>query len=62
LKQFLKKHNIEFEEIDVSQDEKAREELIKKSGQMSAPVIEIDGQFVVGFDREKILKLLNIKE
>jgi len=62
LKQFLKEHNIEFEEFDVSQDEKAREEMIKKSGQMGVPVLEIDGQIVVGFDKEKICKLLNIQE
>jgi glutaredoxin-like YruB-family protein len=62
LKEFLKKHNIEFEDIDVSEDEKALEEMIKKSGQMGVPVIEIDGEIVVGFDKEKICKLLNIKE
>jgi len=62
LKQFLKKHNIEFEEIDVSQDKKALEEMIKKSGQMGVPVIEIDGNIVVGFDKEKIAELLNIKD
>jgi len=62
LKQFLKKHNIEFEEIDVSQDKKALEEMIKKSDQMGVPVIEIDGNIVVGFDKEKIAELLNIKD
>jgi len=62
LKEFLKEKGIKFEEIDVSKDEKAREELIKKSGKMEVPVVEIDGQIVVGFDREKICKLLNIKE
>ena len=48
LKNFLKEHNIEFEDIDVSQDKVAQDEMIKKSGQMSVPVIEIDfspGQF-----------------
>jgi glutaredoxin len=62
LKEFLKKHNIEFEDIDVSKDEKALKEMIKKSGQMGVPVVEIDGEIVVGFDKEKICKLLNIKE
>ena len=60
LKEFLKEHNIKFEEFDVSQDEKARDEMIKKSGKMEAPIVEIDGQ--IGFDKEKIVKLLNIKE
>lgn len=61
LKEFLKEHNIEFEEIDVSKNKEAREEIIKKSGQLEVPVVEIDGQIVVGFDKGKICKLLNIK-
>jgi len=62
LKQFLEEHKIDFKEIDVSQDEKSREEIIKKTGQMSTPIVEIDGQIVIGFDKKKILKLLNIEE
>ena len=62
LKEFLKERNVEFEEIDVSQDKRAQEEMIEKTGQMGVPVIEIDGQVVVGFDREKISKLLGIRE
>ncbi len=56
----MKEKNIEFQEIDVTQDEKAKDELIKKSGKMEVPVLEIDGQIVVGFDKEKISKLLNL--
>jgi len=62
LKEFLKENNIDFKDIDVSEDEKAQAEMIEKSGQMGVPVIEIDGQIVVGFDKEKISKLLNIQE
>lgn len=61
LKAFLKENNVAFEEIDVSKDKKAQEEMIKKSGQMGVPVVEIDGEIVVGFDKEKICRLLNIK-
>jgi len=60
LKEFLKENNIEFEDIDVSQDKAASDEMIEKSGQMGVPVIDIDGQIVVGFDKEKITKLLNL--
>lgn len=56
----MKLKNIEFQEIDVTQDEKAKDELIKKTGKMEVPVLEIDGQVVVGFDKEKISKLLNL--
>jgi len=61
LKDFLREHNIEFEDIDVSVNQQAAEEMIQKSGQMGVPVTEIDGEIVVGFDKEKIEKLLNLK-
>ncbi len=60
LKKFLKEKNVEFEDIDVSQDKKALDEMVEKSGQMGVPVTEIDGQIVVGFDKGKISKLLNL--
>ena len=62
LKEFLKKYNIEFQEIDVAKDIEARKEMVEKSGQLGVPVTEINGQVVVGFNREKISELLNIKE
>ena len=61
LREFLKANKIEFEEIDVSKDKKAREEMIKKSGKMEVPIIEINGQIVVGFDKEKISELLGLR-
>ena len=62
LKKFLKKYSFEFEDIDVSKDKKYIDELMEKSGQMGVPVIEINGEIIVGFDREKICKILGIKE
>ena len=62
LKEFLKERNIKFEDIDVSKDKSGRDDMIKKSGQMGVPVVDIDGQIIVGFDKEKICQLLNIKE
>ena len=62
LREFLKEHNVNFEEIDVSQNDKERDEMIKRSGQMGAPVIEIDGEIIVGFDKDKISKLLKIQD
>ncbi len=62
LKEFLKEHNIEFEDIDVSQDEKARDEMIEKSGQMGVPVVEINNEIVIGFDKEIIKSLLKITD
>jgi len=62
LKEFLKQHNVEYEEIDVGEDEEGRKEMIEKSGQMGVPVLEINGQIVVGFDKVRILELLGIEE
>ncbi|MFH0907119.1 MAG: glutaredoxin domain-containing protein [bacterium] len=61
LKSFLDDNGFSYEDINVVEDEKAQEEMIKKSGQMGVPVVEINKEIIVGFDREKISRLLNIK-
>ncbi|OGZ19242.1 MAG: NrdH-redoxin [Candidatus Nealsonbacteria bacterium RBG_13_38_11] len=62
LKGFLKDHNVAFEEIDVSQDSKSCDYIIEKTGKMEVPVIDIEGEVIAGFDRQKIVKLLKIKD
>jgi len=59
-KKFLEDNNIDFEDFNVSTDRSKAEEMIKKTGQMVVPVIEIEGTIIVGFDREKIRKALGI--
>lgn len=61
-KEFLKENNVEFEDKDVSADDKAREEMIEKSGQMGVPVIVVEGHKpIVGFDVDAIKTALNLK-
>ncbi|MBI4098854.1 MAG: glutaredoxin family protein [Candidatus Magasanikbacteria bacterium] len=60
-KAFFKEHNVAYEEKDVANDSALAEEMVKKSGQMGVPVIDIDGQIILGFDRAKLSTLLNIK-
>jgi glutaredoxin-like YruB-family protein len=60
LKEFLRDNNISFEDLDVGDDEKAAKDMIAKSGQMGVPVIEIDGEIIVGFDRERIQQALGL--
>jgi len=60
LKGYFKKNNIEFEDIDISKDEQQLQKMIKDSGQMGVPVVDIDGEIIIGFDKEKIDKLLKI--
>ena len=62
LKKFLQEKEIKFESIDVSQSKKDLQEMVDKSGQIGVPVIDIDGQIIVGFNRNKIVELFNIKE
>lgn len=59
-KQFLKDNNIAFEDIDVSKDPAKADEMVKKSGQMGVPTLEIDGKIIVGFDKENISKTLGL--
>ncbi|MFH1364700.1 MAG: glutaredoxin domain-containing protein [Candidatus Aenigmatarchaeota archaeon] len=61
LKMFLKENNIPFEEINVAEDQQAANEMIEKSGQMGVPVSDIDGQIIIGFDRDKIKKALKME-
>lgn len=59
-KQFLKENNITYEDIDVSSNQAAADEMIRKSGQMGVPVLDIDGKIIVGFDKERIKQALGL--
>ena len=59
-KQFLKENKVEFEDIDVSANQEKVRELMEKSGQMGVPVLDIEGEIIVGFDKEKIQKALGL--
>ena len=60
-KEFFQTHNVQYEEKDVVQDEQAREDMIQKSGQLGVPVIEVNGEIVIGFDKARLSELLGIK-
>ena len=60
VKQFLKENNVEFEDFDVGSNQIKAEEMIKKSGQMGVPVLDIEGEIIVGFDKEKIKQSLGL--
>lgn len=60
-KEYFKSKNIEYTEHDVMKDVAKRDEMVKKSGQMGVPLIEIDGKMVIGFDKPKIEELLGSK-
>lgn len=60
LKRHLDQHGINYREIDVSKDQKAAEAMSKKSGQQGVPQTDINGQMIVGFDKNRINTLLEI--
>jgi glutaredoxin 3 len=60
VKQHLNAHSVSFEEVDVAADMVRAREMVQKSGQYGVPVVDIDGEIVVGFDRGRINTLLGI--
>lgn len=61
-KKFFAEHNIPYKEFNVSEDRKALDDMIKRSRQMSVPVIDIDGELMVGFDEEKVKRKIGLAE
>lgn len=59
-KEYFKKNKVEYEAYNVAEDESAREEMVKKSGQMGVPVIDINGEIIIGFDKDAIDKALKL--
>jgi glutaredoxin 3 len=57
-KDFLKEKGVEFEDVDVSQDQERAKEMVEKSGQMGVPVLDVNGTIIIGFDQPKIEEAL----
>ena len=60
-KKFLEENKVAYKDLNVGEDRVARQEMISKSGQMGVPVIDIDGEIIVGFDVPKLKEKLGIK-
>ncbi len=60
-KAYFRQKNIKYSDIDVSRDQAAARDMVRRSGQQGVPVIDIGGKIVVGFDRNKINQLLGIR-
>ena len=59
-KQYFKENDIDFTNYDVSKNREKAKEMINKSGQQGVPVIDIDGEIIVGFDKSKVKQLLDL--
>ena len=60
-KSYFREKGIKFTDIDVSRDQAAARDMVRRSGQMGVPVIDIGGKIIVGFNRPQINSLLGIK-
>jgi len=60
-KEFFKANKVSFTNVDVGKNKVAAQEMVKKSGQMGVPVIDIDGKIIVGFDEGKLKSALGLK-
>lgn len=61
-KEFFKASGVSYEEFNVAMDGEKRREMMEKSGQLGVPVITIDDEVVVGFNKGKLSRLLGIDE
>ena len=60
-KRYFNEKNIRFKEVDVSRNPSAAMDLQKRTGQTGVPVILINNRPIVGFDKTKINKMLDLK-
>ena len=60
-KRYFREKNIRFTDVDVSRDQSAARDMMRRTGQMGFPVILINNKPIIGFDRNKINQMLNIK-
>jgi glutaredoxin 3 len=61
-KRYFIEKKVRFKEIDVSRDQRAAQDMMRKTGQMGVPVILINNRPIVGFDRPKINQMLGIRD
>lgn len=60
-KEYFEKNNVAYEDVNVAEDDAAREEMVNKSHQFGVPVIDIDNTIIVGFNRQAVAKALNLQ-
>ena len=60
-KEFFDEKGISYEDINVAEDEAARNEMVEKTGQMGVPVINVGDEYIIGFDQGKLAELLGVE-
>lgn len=59
-KEFFKEKGVSYEDVDVAADQARRAEMVDLTGQLGVPVIRIENDVIIGFNKPKIAELLGI--
>ena len=59
-KAFLKDKEVDFTEVDLTKDQEALKHVVEATGQMGVPVTQIDDEYVIGFDKDTLSRLLDL--
>jgi glutaredoxin len=60
VKAYFQQHDIDYEEFDISQDMNQAQKIVEVTGQTGVPVTEIDGEFIIGFDKPRLAAALGL--
>ncbi len=58
VKNYLRDKKITYNDYDVGRDKRRADEMVRKSGQMGVPVVDINGRIIIGFNKPEIDKAL----
>lgn len=58
MKEFLSQKGVEYQELNVAENEAARDEMVKKTGRLAVPTITVGEHVVVGFNKSELEKLI----
>ncbi|MFA6428884.1 MAG: glutaredoxin domain-containing protein [Patescibacteria group bacterium] len=61
VKEYLKEQGLPFQDVDVAADPSAAKEMVKISGQMGVPVVDVDGQIIVGWNKEALEEIVSVR-
>lgn len=54
VKEYFKQKKVKYEEVDLTEDQKAAQWVLENTGQLAVPVIDMNGKIIIGFDRKQI--------
>ena len=60
VKRYLKEHNFRFRDVDISKDDKAAKDVVRRTGQMGVPVVIVNNKPIIGFNKKELDRILNI--